>query len=221
MRIKAYITFFLICSFLSGCSGYQVVKNTNPFARYGITSIAVPMMVNRSVFSNAGSEMTKKILETLSRYPGLRVYNRVPKAGDALLIGVVDSKNKLVDANQITGREFISDELKESIGKRREFYIPKSNTVELTTKFYLVQNPVTEEIQEIIKKNGLLYSQMTSKILFQHNITSSASYTRVNLPRGKGGEVNFTKNFALMQDAIATCAENAAKDFNELVLNAF
>ena len=92
----------------TSCSGYHFNLNNNPLIGYDIKSIAVPMFVNRSVIPQLAAPMTKEISQALNEYSGLKVISGDSEEADAVLIGVIESKNYYKETVVTTQTAFTS-----------------------------------------------------------------------------------------------------------------
>ena len=95
--------FYLILVLLSSCSGYHFNTNNNPLIGYDIRTVAVPMFINRSVLPQLAAPMTKEIILALNDYSGLKVVSGDSENADAVLIGIIESKdhyNEVVSTTQ-------------------------------------------------------------------------------------------------------------------------
>lgn len=208
---------------LSSCSGYQFVENDNPLAIHGIRSISVPMFVNKTPVPNVAAMVTKEINFLLSSYPGLKVTSGEDLTSDAILVGILESTQQLSDLVETTERQFTTSELKNSLGTRKEFYVPTGSTLNLNVRFILIKNPKRQDIELAKSELGPLMMNHP-KMLMNQSLTFQASFTRVVAGTetiDSPGLVNMTKNKAILERALQDGSKSLAQQFKDVVLNAF
>lgn len=214
--------FFLLFLLMTGCAGYRVNDESNPFISYGVHSVAVPMFVNRSNIENVSGPVTKEIIRLLNQYSKLKVVAGDSDQTDAVLIGVVDSDRNLRDSTKSDERLFTTDKLAESIGARPGFYVPAKTSYTFKMSFYLIKRP-TEQERKLFLENGQ-FAKFSPKVVLSETIDLTNSYKRVVNPTNDtagGGDANFVKNKGLMEKSIQEFAILAAQNFKDVVLNAF
>lgn len=210
---------------MASCAGYHFNTNNNPLIGYDIHSVAVPMFINRSVLPDLAAPMTREITLTLSDYSGLKVLSGNKENTDAVLIGVIESKdyyNEVVTTTQtlFTGTEKI---IKPSIGARTDFYYPVQTTYALSLKVILIKNPSPEEIALASSNLGELL-KANPKVVLVDTINLSGTFSRVvgeTSGAGSIGKTNFVKNKGIFEKSLQETALNAADLFKQVVLNAF
>ncbi len=199
------------------------MENDNPLAIHGIRSVSVPMFVNNSPIANVGSMVTKEIMLLLSSYPGLKLRSGEDLSSDAILIGIIEGEQQLGELLKTTERKFTSGELKDSIGDRREFYVPTGTNLLLKVRFVLIKNPTRSDID--LTKGELAHAMGShSRVVMNHTLDLSASFTRVvgaTTTVDSPGLVNLTKNKAIMERALEDGSKSLATQFKDVVLNAF
>lgn len=211
-----FVSTFLFVS----CAGYHVSYKDNPLLSYDIRSVAVPMFVNRSVFPHVGALMTQEIVTVLNQYHDLEVIPGESFKTDAVLLGVVDSKEKIREAMRAKSTEFTDG--KTSLGGRPDFYYPSEVSYDLTLNLILVKRPSKEEL-ELFKTDLAAYLNLHPKVIINETIALSGSFQRVANDRGTGlgGDVNYVKNEGIFEKSLQDVARNAAINFRDLILNAF
>lgn len=219
LLLSSYISLL----FLLGCAGYHTVDHRNPLFRYGVKSISIPMFVNQTSYSGVNAPFTREIARILHSYPDLQVYSGEKLQADAILIGVIKGEDKLVDGQESTTKRFTNDTLKDSIGNRKQFYLPSNTTYKLSLELTLIKDPTPLDyklIQTDLKK----YMSRHPKVIFNESLALNGSFDRVilgNTAPDDGGVVNYTQNKALFDKSIDTLAKNAAQNFKDVILNAF
>lgn len=202
------------------CAGYHVSYKDNPLLSYDIRSIAVPMFVNRSVFPHAGALITQEIVAVLGQYQDLKVVTGENFQTDAILLGVVDSKEKLKDAMKAKSTEFTNS--KESLGSRPDFYYPSEIGYDLTLNIILIKRPSKDEL-ELFKTDLGAFLNMHPKVIINETMPLSGSFQKIANDTGTnlGGEVNYVKNEGIFEKSLQDVARTAASNFKDLILNAF
>lgn len=216
---------FIFSLFLStflfvSCAGYHVSYKDNPLLSYDIRSVAVPVFVNRSVFPHAGALITQEVVAVLNQYHDLKIVAGESFETDAILLGVVDSKEKIREAMKAKSTEFSDN--KSSLGKRPDFYYPNGISYDLALNLILVKRPSKEEL-ELFKTDLGAYLNLHPKVIINETIPLSGSYQIVSNDRGTGlgGDVNYVKNEGIFEKSLQDVARNAAITFRDLILNAF
>ncbi len=214
---------FLVMPLLNSCGGYHPINQNNPLQQYGISTVAIPMFINQTAFADISGPMTKEIARVLHSYPGIRVYAGEYVQADAILIGVIKSRDKVNDVVLASTKRFTTDRLKESIGPRKEFYIPSASSYQLQLELTLIKDPSVGD-KELIHSDLKKYLSRHPKVIFNEVMELSGSYDRVIMPNTKpddGGTVNYSQNVALFKKSIENLSVNAALNFKEVILNAF
>ena len=208
---------------LTSCAGYHFNTNNNPLIGYDIRSVAVPMFVNRSVIPELAAPMTKEIIFTLNDYSGLRVFSGENEAADAVLIGIIESRDHYNDAVKTTQTLFTDDTIKSSVGDRSPFYYPVQTTYRFSLKVYLIKRPSKEEIQLLTTDMGQ-FMKANPKVVLMDTIDLSGSFSRAvgeTTTANAVGKTNFVKNKGVFEKSLQDTAISAAKTFRQVVLNAF
>jgi hypothetical protein len=205
------------------CAGYRFRKIDNPFQAYDIQSLAVPMFVNRSVFHNVNIPLTREIKLALSEYPGLKIYAGDDSRADAVLIGIIESRDQMKDAILTDSTKFTDGDLSNSIGQRAPFYVPNRTYYEMQLRLVIIKKPTKEEMELL---QGPLITQMVAgqKIIMNNVINLRNGFTRVvdgSSTTDEGGIVNSVKNREMMNVSFENLAKNAASNFKQVVINAF
>lgn len=211
MKIISILAFLL----LSSCAGYQFRYQNNPFASYGVKSVAIPNFLNKSLISNASTPMTENISSILSQNTTLKIYSGNSSKADATLIGIVTSKDKRNAFFQTTGTTLI-----ENTSGRRAFYAPNQTSFGLTLTIILIKKP-TEIDLSLMNKDFLPYIDRHPKVVFSKSIGLSGSYSRYLSTTSGLDSTNSTQNREILNKAVESLAVSAGNTFREEVLNAF
>lgn len=211
----------ILCSLLiSACAGYHVSYRDNPLLSYDIRSVAVPMFVNRSVIPHVAAPMTQEIVNVLNQYDGLKVVAGESESTDSILLGIVDSEEKLNEAITAKSTEF--SEGKTALGNRQPFYYPSELNYNLKLQLILIKRPSQAEL-ELFKSDIGQYLKLHPKAIINEVIPLTGSYQRVanDNVAGSGGDVNYVKNVGIFEKSVQDLSRTAAITFRDLILNAF
>lgn len=217
-----FLTYLFILILSSSCAGYHLNTNNNPLISYDIKSVSVPMFINRTVIPDLAAPITREIILTLNSYSGLDVNNSNEKS-DAILIGVLESKDYYKEVVQTSQKLFTSDTVGNSIGNRTGFYYPVQTTYSFWLNVYLIKNMTSEEL-DMISKGVIESLEHHPKIVLFDRIDLSNNFYRVvgeTSAATSAGKTNFVKNHGIMIKSIEDTAINAANAFKQVVLNAF
>lgn len=207
----------LILLIFISCQGYQLQTKKNPFARYGVSSIAIVNFYNHSNINNVSSSFTREMSFMLAGFSGLRIINDSQNS-DAVLIGIIESadsrKESRVRSDDIVSSSILGNRIDSS--KRVDYYIPTKTNLKLDLKVMLVKAFDSNDI-EVLKSKGELIGP---RVLFTEVIPLTETYTREVL---SGAANNFTTTRAngAEKNALEGMATNAANTFREMILYAF
>lgn len=222
-RFFCHLLVGLVIILITSCSGYHFNVSNNPLIGYDIKTIAVPMFVNRSVIPQLAAPMTKEITQALNEYSGLKVISGDSEDADAVLIGIIESKNYYKDTVLTTQTAFTSGELQKSIGSRTPFYYPSQSTYNFSVRLIFIKRPSPEEIEFLTSDLGATV-KAHPKIVLEEAINLSGAFNRVASPTSTAkapGEVNFVKNKGIFEKSLQETSYQAAQTFKQVVLNAF
>ena len=226
MRFKELLP-FLFLLVLPACSGYRLKRNENPLTIYGINRVYVPMFVNHSIIPNISGPMTREITCMLSEYSELHVSSLSGKGkDDAVLLGIISSGQFKNEVFNVTGKMFTSES---TVGDRKQFYVPTKNSYSVSLRLVLIKNPSNADLKLMEKFELVKYMNAHPKVVFNEVLNLNSSFSRTvvegnDVPKidVDGGEIlNFTKTKAIFEDSVRALAKRAAKDFQEVVLDAF
>lgn len=208
---------------MAGCAGYRIKKEPNPFAQYDIESLAIPMFINRSAFPLVSGYFTSEIRMMLSEFPELKLSGGEGESEDAVLVGIIDSPQSLVDALTTTGTVFVSDDLKSSIGDRPAFYLPTQGTANLYLTLVLIKKPTNQD-RELMTSHFLPYLDRHPRVVFRETFDLNSSFVRSiqeTLGPDSPGAVNATRNKKILDRALRDMALQASSRFKQVVIYAF
>lgn len=221
MKVRFFLFFLTVL--LTSCAGYHFNTNNNPLIGYDIKSIAVPMFINRSALPELAAPMTKEITMVLNDYSGLKVLSGDNAEADAVLIGIIESKDHLNDVVKTSQQLFTDNTLKSSVGNRSPFYYPTQTSYELTFHVIIIKRPSKEELALLTTDIGR-YMKVNPKVVLMDSFSLSNSFSRVvgeTASADSPGSVNFVKNKGIMEKSIHETSLRAAQNFKQVILNAF
>lgn len=181
------------------------------------------MFVNRSVLPQLAAPMTREITLALSDYTGLKVLSGDNENADAILIGIIESKDHYNEVVTTSQTLFTEGDIESSIGNRSPFYYPVQTTYNFSLRLILIKRPTKEEL-------ALFTSEMARghlvhpKVVLEDTISLSGNFSRVAAPTdtpSAEGEVNFVKNKGIFEKSLQDTSYQAAQTFKQVVLNAF
>lgn len=225
MKARFFSRILLLSLLVLGvsCGGYHFTTNNNPLIGYDIKSIAVPMFINRSNIPELAAPMTKEITLTLNDYDGLRVVSGDSKSADAVLIGIIESKDLINDTLKTSQYLFTDNTVKSSVGERSPFYYPIESTYTLTFRVILIKRPTKQELEMITSDLGK-FMKVNPKVVLMDQFDLTSTFSRVvaeSSTPDSAGEVNFTKNKGVLEKNLQETSVRAAQNFKQVVLNAF
>lgn len=181
------------------------------------------MFVNQTILPGASGPMTREVIRMLSQYPGIKVYAGENRKADAVLVGTLTSATRQSVFFKTTSKKFTTGDLKESIGGRKEFYVPSGTSYSMSLNLVLIKDPSIQD-RKLIESDLKKYLNRHPKVIFTESIGLSTSFTRTvdsNLSPDDGGVVNYTKNIGLLSKSLDDLSKSAAGTFKEMILNAF
>lgn len=215
------VILFIFFSLVS-CSGYHFKRTDNPLAAYEIHSVAVPMFLNRSSIADVAAYLNKEIILSLSSYKGLKVYTGENDNADAVLVGIVSSPDHLASVYK-SDTTFTDGSLKDSVNGRNSFYVPSTTSYTMSLQLVLIRRP-TKEDRAMIESNLGPYLNAHPRVVLNEGLALSGSFTREvagTVTPDDAGTVNYSKNRALMDRSLQNMAKDAARTFEQEVLDAF
>ena len=207
------LLFFFSWVIISGCSGYQLVEKNHLFSKHNITSIKVPMFVNKTIYPDISAAFTNELIDSLSNFNNLSVdggSNLVP--GDHLLIGIlttnVGEKNVTDPIIRIyTGN---SSGLRSSIGERPDFFLTAQFQSKILLELILIKNPLIK---------GKIQGDKPS-IIFHHTLPITFNVTNnvnENVSPDSYGVTNYTNNRGFFNFEIQKVAKKYAQIMENMI----
>lgn len=209
---------------LNSCAGYRFKNQENPFASYGIRSVAIPMFYNRTALPAVSGPFTSEVRLLMSSFSGLEVHPSYRASSDAILIGIVESPDSIRGTLESSSFRLTSDEVSESISSRPDFYVAGRSRVRLSLRVILIHRPSKDDLELIHSEQWSPFLSHHPRVIFDHRMSLSEQFSRViddSLSLDHGGVVNFTKNHHQMTMSVEKMAKSARENFRELVLNVF
>ena len=212
-HINKCLVFSLLLINLS-CAGYQIVENKNPFAKFNVTELTIPMFVNKTSYANLNSIFTSAVYLQLSKYSDLKLYTGSPDRGSAVLVGIIGQGEAGVDENlKIISKKFISGtgNLLQSIGSREPFYVTTEYSGQLYLYLILIKNPLID---------GGKVEEDFPEVVFQQRINLGYQLTNVlksNLSPDDGGVVNYSNNMGNLKLKMREVAKTAALNLERII----
>lgn len=217
--MKFHVLILVILTCLSACSGYRFKGQSNPFENYGIRTVAVPMFLNQSPFPNMAAPFTKEISLLLAQFPRLEVLGADSGHADAVLVAVINSKDKVSEAMRTTGYKITNSVAPNSLAGRSDFFVPFASEISVSVSFILIKDPSDQDIQLATSELGPALKG-NPKILFNETINVVGSFNR-EIHDEAGGQVNFTQNKGAMERTVKNMALSLSQNFQEMILYAF
>ena len=215
MRAFTFLATFL---FLTACAGYKMTNRSNPFSQYGIKTLSIPMFYNHSSFSNVAPIFTQRIHHLLAEFDGLVISSGTKKT-DAVLVGIIDSEDKLNSARESGDLRISKSISPNTLGRRGDFYVPATTTNKIKVRFIVIKNPTKAELELLQTPLGKSISAH-SKIIFNEEISVARQFNR-ELFSGDAVSVNYTQNRGAEKENLKQMADSVASTFKEMILYAF
>ncbi|MFZ4712432.1 MAG: hypothetical protein ACOYL6_01855 [Bacteriovoracaceae bacterium] len=216
--MKKLVTLLAIL-LVTACSGYRFKNQSNPFDNYGIRTVAVPLFLNQSPIPNAAAPFTKEITLLLSQYPGLEIVGADTGHADAVLVGIVNSKDKTSETIRTTGYKITNSVAPKALAGRSDFFVPFATEIKLEVNLILIKDPSTKELELLSSELGASI-RGNPKILFNETIQIVGNFNR-EIHDSAGTQVNFTQNKGAQERTVKSMATSLSQSFKEMVLYAF
>lgn len=210
---------------LTSCAGYRVRDRGNPFEQENIRTLAVPMFINKSAYSGVAPIFTRELAKLMASYPGLKIQSSSGGKEDAVLLGIIESPRRHSEAYLTTATKFTAGELKDSIGNRAQYYLPTASSYRINLRLILIKNPGEMEKELLASPIGAqVQGSKNSKVIFQQNFEYVGNFnreTKDTINSDSGGIVNYPKTRRYFMQTVEQLAQQAARDFEDLVINVF
>lgn len=177
------------------------------------------MFYNKSSINGVSAPMTRAFYRALSSIDGLTLQNGENLSADAVLIGVISSRDKLNEAiipGQLRKAKAVAPN---AVENRNDFYIPTQSNAKLKVRVFVVKRPTPDEIK-------LLQSELGNQVPTQGNIIFNDSF---NVSKTFDHEIqddstkssNLTQTRGGKKQAINAMSKDVADRFKSMVLYAF
>ena len=182
----------------------------------------MPMFINRSSMPQVSGPISREFIHLLGSFSDLELLQGENAAADALLLGIISSNKDIRKTVAPSSRQFVASE---DVGTRRRFLLPAQSKLTLTLRLVLIKDPNYFD-KNILSSNLGEFIESHPRVIFDKTLELNQVFTRANLGKGAngvdaGGIVNFTNNKGNEKVMVALAAEEAVKNFKELVLYAF
>lgn len=209
----------IILCLLASCGGYRFTQQENPLSQYGIHSLSIPMFYNYSSMPDVSPDFTRETYRLLTGFSGLKLLSGYSKDSDAVMIGIIRSRERVVDSLRALNPRAAKGQSPNAVGARRNFYVPGSNQMELFLQVIVIKKPTEEEIA--LLRSGIGDQvKSSSRIIFNERLPVVAQYTRDIMDK-PGTDVIATQNSGVQKKTTMTMAENAAISIRDMILYAF
>lgn len=223
--------------FFYSCSSYNLTRRVNPFKKYGVRSISVPMFYNQTNLSNVTHHFTRHFTHLLYELKDIDVKSSTDKKVDAYLIGILKSPNKLVNtlvADKVVDVASVApvSVTNELNSTTRNALVPSESKMNLTLEVYLIRRTELTKgmVYQIRANNFPNLAEKNDAIILKEIIPISRNFEREIFDKVKDGSnnilednsiVNSTQNRGILEKTIAEEAKKAADRFKNIIFYAF
>lgn len=205
---------------MAGCSGYRFTQQENPLSQYGIHSLSIPVFYNYSNMPEVSADFTRETYRLLTGFSGLKLMSGYSPNSDAVLIGIVRSRERSVESMRAMNLRVAKDQVPKAVGSTRQsFYIPGTNEMELFLQVIVIKKPTEEEIALLQSGIGDQI-QANSRVIFNERLPLRAQYLREIMDE-PGTDVIATQNAGVQRRTVRNMAETAAISIRDMILYAF
>ncbi|MCB9091706.1 MAG: hypothetical protein H6621_03750 [Halobacteriovoraceae bacterium] len=212
-------SFLLLNTLFVSCSGYYLTKRVNPFAKYGVQSVSVPMFYNHSNLSDVSGYFTQEFTKILLEMKDLQVKSSSSKDVDAYFVGIINSPPSQMETLAISSKSEARDKTPQN-AKDSKLIIPRRTIVNLSLDLYLIRRDNnSKNLVSLLREEHIkgLESVKHPGIIFREKMVVRAAFTR-NIYDSESAVVNSTQNRGLLDKVLKSRAETAANQFKNLVL---
>jgi hypothetical protein len=221
MRIARLIC--LIFVFLNSCSGYQLSKRVNPFAKYGIESVSIPMFYNYSTIGGLASIFTQSFTELFTSFKRLDIHTGGGYDADAILIGTISSPQLIRETLQRGSQQRAKSKVPTLARERLNFNIPTETRYSLSLKVMMIKLLPRLSSNEAITGKVVTKDNKLYQVVFEQVFPISEGVELIVSDRDNydSHNVNFTNNQGLINHSIKRAAQSITTAFEETILYAF
>lgn len=182
------------------------------------------MFLNKTPINNVSPHFTTEFYNLLSSFEQLDLHSGIDDSSDAVLLGIVDSPDRLTEAITVQDSKLVKTLVNVSdIGERNDFFTPIKNRINLELRVILIKRPSANDIKFL---TGLTPGQIVKhpKVIFDDRIVIKDDFEREVLSFGdldEGGQTNFSRNLGNIQKSLKRMARNAANSFKENIIYVF
>jgi hypothetical protein len=214
IRFLNPILLYFLLQALLGCAGYELVQNDHLFSKQNISSVKVPLFINRTIFPNISAAFTNELIARLHNFKGLSIDGGDPSSlGDHALVGVLTSSAMEKSVLEPLIRSFTgnSSSLRRSIGARPDFYLTSQYRVKLNLELILIKNPLINGIVQKEKPEVIFHHSIPVEFKVVNNISA------VDGPDSLG-VTNYTNNRGFFEFELKKTAKKTAERLESLIL---
>ncbi len=206
--------------FTTACSSYRFGQQNNPLAHYGIKSLSIPMFYNFSNFPDVSGDFTRETYRLLTRFSGLKVVSGYSSSSDAVLLGIVRSREKVWDSINPRNLRVAQGKAGAAVGKERQsFYVPGSSEIDLVVQVVVIKKPSDQDI-ELIKSGFGANQLLNSRVILNQDIPLRGLFNR-ELLDNSGTQIIGTQNNGVQRRTIENLAVNTALSIRDVILYAY
>lgn len=178
------------------------------------------MFYNYSNLPDVSADFTRETFRLLTGFSGLKLMNGYSEDSDAVLIGVVRSREKAVESMIPLNLRVAKSQASSSVGSNRQkFYVPGTNQMQLSLQVIVIKKPTEEELA--LLRSGIGEQiRANSRVIFNESFPVGAGLTREILD-SEGTDVVATQNAGVQRRTVRTLAEAAATSIRDMILYAF
>lgn len=178
------------------------------------------MFYNYSNFPDVSADFTRETYRLLTGFSGLKLVNGYSENSDAVLIGIIRSRERMVESMRPLNLRVAKNQAPTSVGtKRQNFYVPGTSELELHLRVIVIKKPTEEELA--LLRSGIGEQIMaTSRVIFNESFPLRAALSREILD-GEGTDVVATQNSGVQRRTVRTLAESAAISIRDMILYVF
>ncbi len=182
--------------------------------------MSVPMFYNYSNLPEVSADFTRETYRLLTRFSGLKLVSGYKKNTDAVLIGIIKSREKVNETLKPENPREAQQRAGNAIGSsRQKFLIPGTTRINMVLQIIVIKKPTEEELA--LLRSGIGDQVLTSsRIIFNESLPLKIQYTREVLDDEEVSVVA-TQNFGVQRKVIKNMAEQAAVSVRDMILYAF
>ncbi len=232
MKLLLFLS-ILFCS----CSSYNLTRRVNPFKKYGVQSVSVPMFYNQTNLSNVTHHFTRYFTHLLYELKDIDVKEASSKNVDAYLVGVLKSPYKMSQTLAGDAIRDVSEVAPVAVnnqitGATRNAIVPTVSILNLTLDVYLIRKSAKSKgmVYMIREKNFPEMAEKSDAVILKETIVINRRFEREIFDKEKNGSniitsdnsvINMTQNRGILEKTIIEEARKAAANFRNIIFYAF